>query len=836
MLGRNRATGAPVVVQNWHLMVILIARLLNRQYKERLNVAFLFINVNHDVGYESSESIPISLGYILAALKADGWNGVILDDLRDRPLTFAALEKWIRRIDPKVIGFTTYQSTMNRVRFLCRYIKSKHRSIQVALGGPQGALMPSRALEELEDVDALVRGDGEVIMPHMARVLAAGEGLEHVPGITCKCANRILDTGPPLDVPEDLDAYPSPYLTNILNLEGKNTAILLSSRGCRHVCHFCITPRLSGRKIRYHSVERVIAETELLASQGIERLWFADPSFTDDRERTRRLLDEKIHRGIKTPFWCQSRSDLVDADLLERLHAAGADTIAFGLESGSPSVLEKANKRIALEQLARNVEVAQSLGMATELFSIFGLPGETVEDARRTLDFVRSLGIPVESNSGSQQMQLYFGSTYEKGPERFGFKIADGSRPGYLSIGDHYETAALSRDEIRKVRNMWALANEQMKMDVYYKQRVFEILDFLLENRRDLEKEPELYAYGALTTAAIEEFDLLADFLAGYDEAKGPADASVEDLISSLGFFRETDGPAGPTDRIIFDSRSYMNGVPFAGISGKYWDVLLGRGLLLHSFEKGFIGASGGRELSFRFVFPDDYQQEELQGKEVEVQATIHKVLKSVEAHTLQDVRHLGIRNHYLFPELDVLREQNEILYYFALRDVDPASLIAAPSHFLMLTRMLAKLGKRDEIRRLGALVAGKPTALGAIADTLVGCRKFAWAVELYDLVEPRGSSYVLKKVRCLLNMEEYERAISLLENIPESPDLDFQETLLQCLSAAKPTSRRLPSLKHRVMDMRVQAMLGREALSKFGHALAPPLAHGYSEDSSRRF
>lgn len=602
------------------------------------------------------------------------------------------------------------------------------------------------------------------------------------------------------------------------------------------MCYFCITPLLSERKIRYHSVERVIAEMELLESQGIERFWFADPSFTDNPERTRRLLDEKMSRGIKTPFWCQTRSDLVDPQLLERLHASGADTIAFGLESGSPSVLEETNKQIVLEQLATNIKVAQSLGMATELFSIFGLPGETLEDARRTLDFVRSLGIPVESNSGSQQMQLYFGSVYEKVPARFGFKIADESRPGYLSIGDHYETNGLSRDQIRKVRNMWTLANEQMKMDVYYKQRVFEILDFLLENRRDLEDEPELYAYGALASAAIEEFDLLLDFLAGYEQAKGAADAPVEELISNLSFFRETDGPARATDRIIFDSRSYMSGVPFAGISGKYWDVLLGRGLLLNSFEEGFVRANPGSELSFRFVFPDDYTQEELRGKEVEIQAKIHKVLKSVEAHTLEDVRNLGIRNHYPFPELDVLRGQNEILYYLALRDADRGSLIKAPSHFLMLTRMLAKLGKRDQVRQLADLVAEKTTALSAVADTLVVCGKFSWAVEYYDRLESRGSPYVLKKVRCLLSMENYEGAVSLLEGVPESPDLDFQETLLECLSAARPTSRRIPSLRHRVMDMRVQAALDREALSRLAHGSAPPVVHGNGEDAARHF
>ena len=79
-------------------------------------VNFLFINVNHDVGWESSESIPISLGYILATLKSHGHDGAIVDDLRDRPLTFKALDQAILRLNPSLIGFTAYQSGMDRIQ------------------------------------------------------------------------------------------------------------------------------------------------------------------------------------------------------------------------------------------------------------------------------------------------------------------------------------------------------------------------------------------------------------------------------------------------------------------------------------------------------------------------------------------------------------------------------------------------------------------------------------------------------------------------------------------------------------------------------------------------
>ena len=787
-------------------------------------MGFLFVNVNHEVGFEASESIPISMGYILAAMKQQGWEGVILDDLHDRPLSLANLEKWIRRVDPPVIGFTAYQSTLDRIRFLCRYIKSRHRRIYTVLGGPQAIVAPSEALEELEDVDALVRGEAELVMPEMARTLAAGEPLERVKGIACRCNGRLLDTGPGPEPSNDLDDYPSPYLMNLLNLEGKNTAILLSSRGCSHVCRFCITPRICKGKVRYHSVERVLSEMELLSKMGIERFWFADPNFTQDRARTEELLAKKIERGITTPFWLQTRADLIDAELLEKLREAGADTVAFGLESGSADVLEKTNKGIQLDRLRENVEKTQSLGMDAELFSIFGLPGETIEDAKRTIEFVRSLRVPIQSNSGSQQMQLYFGSIYEKNPERYGIKVLPGYRPFYFSAGDQYETESMSQAEIKKARSLWALANEQMERDVYYKQRIFDVIEFLLDNQDDLQEEPAFCHFGALAANAIEEFDLMIRFLeAGGNSLKAP---KLEEIISGLTLFRETDHPSGPMDRVIFDSRSWIGDIPFTGISGKYWDVLLGRGLLLPAFEQGLIGVRQGQEAQFSFVFPEDYYQEELRDKEVRIQTKIHKVFNAVNVKDIEELKNLRIRNRFAFQDLDLLKEQNEILYYLALRDSGEQELLKKPGHFLNLVQRLAKLGKRKDIIRIAGLLDGKPAALNALADTLAGTGKCEWALEYYYAVSESMRSSVLKRVQCLIRMERPDEAMKLLETVPETPDLQFQEMLLESLKVARPESGRIPSLEHNVLELKIKAALDRESMMRSGN-LPPPVVHG---------
>ncbi len=792
---------------------------------------FLFINVNHDVGQESSESIPISLGYILAYLKAFGHDGVILDDIRGRQLTFKGLDYWIKSINPRIVGFTAYQSTMERIRFLAHYIKLTYPDILIALGGPQIALMPSEALNELPDVDLLVRGDGESALQETALILEAGGSLDNVPGISYRSNGRVVKSSFKAMTQDDLDIYPSPYLANLLNLEGKTTAIMLSARGCRHVCRFCITPRMCGGKVRYHSIDRVMAELEHLGKNGIERFWFADPTFTQDRDRTELLLKEKIRRGITTPFWCQTRADLVDAPLLKLLKDAGADTIAFGLESGSPGVMKRTGKGIELDQLRTNVRIVQSLGLETELFSIFGLPGETVEDAKRTIDFLRELGIPILSNSGSQQMQLYFGSVYELNPQAFGIKPVDGYRPSYMSVGEEYETSEMDGSAIRTVRNLWALANEQMENDVYYKQRVFEIIDFLLENRNDLEDEPAFYAYGALTSAAIEEFDLMKSFLEGFERLGSTLGFSSRELIDGLSFYQETDEPAGETDRIIFDSRSYLDGLPFTGISGKFWDVVLGRGLLLPSFEKGFLGIHAGETTSFKFTFPNDYSQVELRNKDVEVQAKIHKVFKSFKVDTVDDVGKLNIRNKYEFQDLDLLRERNEILYYLAFaRDTNPQDLLSTPSHFLMLVHKLAKLGKRDEITKLSKSLEDKPSALNTFADTLAASGKCSWALEYFDALPGFISTKVLKKARCLLRLERYEQGLALLESIPEAPDLESQQTLLELLKKVRPNSVRIQRLNNKVTHTRVEQYMGRASSTRQGAFNSEPLVHGRPE------
>jgi hypothetical protein len=101
--------------------------------------------------------------------------------------------------------------------------------------------------------------------------------------------------------------------------------------------------------------------------------------------------------------------------------------------------------------------------------------------------------------------------------------------------------------------------------------------------------------------------------------------------------------------------------------------------------------------------------------------------------------------------------------------------------------------------------------------------------LEYYESIGNEYPATVLKRVRCLLNLERAAEAMDLLDTIPESRDLEYQETLLACFKAARSNSQRIPSLAHRVMDLRVAATLDREMLSKYGPSRSP-ISHGSLE------
>jgi anaerobic magnesium-protoporphyrin IX monomethyl ester cyclase len=404
-------------------------------------------------------STPISLGYIGAYLKLLGHNVRIMNLGSDSRLSPGSLRMEIENFKPALVGFSSYQRNISFIRSMASFIKGINPSIYIAIGGPQAQFMPSCALTKLRSIDFICRSEGELAMAEIVNAIENGREMDGIPGVTVYLGGEDWKDGQELKSKDDLDLLPSPYLSGILDPLALNESIILTSRGCPFGCIFCFTPKAFGRKIRFHSIERVIEEMDWIWKKGGRNLWLADPSFSYDRRRTEILIEHILKRGLNFQIWLETRADLITSDLLQKMKRAGVYLIAYGLESASERVLSGLKKGISLEEVKEAVRLTREQGIGVELFTQYGFPGETIQDAFMTLQFVKEVGVEIKGNTNSQQMQIYFGTDVCENYKEYGIIPIRSEYPPYLSIGTEYETEWMSREEIKMVREAWKRAS-----------------------------------------------------------------------------------------------------------------------------------------------------------------------------------------------------------------------------------------------------------------------------------------------------------------------------------------------------------------------------------------
>ena len=398
---------------------------------------------------------PISLGYIGAALKVRGHEVKVMSLGSSTPFSPSAFKSFLKEYSPDLAGLGAYQRNIFHVNALASMVKEIAPATPVILGGPQSTFLPEDSLNMLAAVDFLCRDEGEPVVLALADAIVAGETSHPIAGITSRNPEGGYLTGPPVNPAANLDEYPSPWFGGVLDPAEMEETIMLTSRGCPYGCSFCYTPSASGKRVRAHSVERVIEEIAFVAKHGSGRLWFADPNFSFHEDRVTEILEGIAGRGLDVNMWIETRADMLDGKLITLMKRSGVSMIAMGLESASENVYPHLNKNLNPDSIRQAIDMALSAGMDVELFSQYALPHERFEDATKTLNFVKESGVKIRGNSNAQQMQIYFGSQIAEDPSAFGINPLRDNQEPCISIGTEFETEWLSRREIEKIRDAW---------------------------------------------------------------------------------------------------------------------------------------------------------------------------------------------------------------------------------------------------------------------------------------------------------------------------------------------------------------------------------------------
>ncbi len=130
---------------------------------------------------------------------------------------------------------------------------------------------------------------------------------------------------------------------------------------------------------------------EAITRYGVDEVYFDDDSMALDRERMLKICRLIVERGLKFEWISQCRVDSMDEEVLRAMKRAGCRYIRFGVESGSPKMLKVMKKGITTDRVLETFRLARKVGIRTQAFFLFGIPGETWETVEETIEFAKRL-------------------------------------------------------------------------------------------------------------------------------------------------------------------------------------------------------------------------------------------------------------------------------------------------------------------------------------------------------------------------------------------------------------------------------------------------------------
>jgi radical SAM superfamily enzyme YgiQ (UPF0313 family) len=339
---------------------------------------------------------PLCLFFLAAAVRRDTSHEVDILDLERLPYRGVELETPLAEVGTaQVFGITATTYSRFEAFEVARVLRRLYPDSLIVTGGVHFTFTATETLDEVPEVDIVVRGEGERTLVQILESLEADGGLDGVKGISYRADGRIAHN-PPQDEFQDPDvtAYAfdhtwDEYPEYLFGVSERVPAIsIMASRGCPFNCAFC-----AKSETRYvaRSAVRVVDEIEQLAQGfGIDAFNFLDLSFTVEARHVRELCEEILARGLHIKWWCESRAN-TPPKLVELMQKAGCVSTVVGVESGSPRVVSSISKGISVEQAIRFCKTCHEVGVGVQPYFMYSLPGETREDAERTLDLIDRL-------------------------------------------------------------------------------------------------------------------------------------------------------------------------------------------------------------------------------------------------------------------------------------------------------------------------------------------------------------------------------------------------------------------------------------------------------------
>ena len=371
---------------------------------------------------------PYSLLQIASLLRQQGHH-VSLVDANGENIEYGELSSRLEGLTYQALIFRFTPTTFDWDQETARLSKSLHHKAKTIGICWTLRTLPQEVLSEAPELDIYLRHEYEVVAVPLIDALAREDGnLVEIPGIAYRDDGEIWVNSDAEPVAE-YDYLPIPAYDLLPGFDnyfintpaGKPFSIIYTSKGCPYGCIFCTVARTKWKK---RDATGILEELNYLKQNyNIKTVSFFDETFTIDRQRVLEIAQGIREAGLDIRWYCNTRVELVDEELLQVMYKSGCRGISYGVESGNQRMLDDAQKGSTVEQAEKAIEWAKKAGIKVYCSFIFGLPGETKETVKETLGFVkRTLPTSAQFNvavpyPGTQLYEMVYGENVKFSPE-----------------------------------------------------------------------------------------------------------------------------------------------------------------------------------------------------------------------------------------------------------------------------------------------------------------------------------------------------------------------------------------------------------------------------------
>lgn len=347
---------------------------------------------------------PLNIELLSALAKREG-HETFLNVLEHRDL-----EKQVAAVRPDLVAYsakTGESNVMFRVNESLR--KRFGDGFQSIMGGPHPTFNHARMRLLGEDLPAVPRakghplpaeethldylavGEADESWPRFLNALAAGNGVDSVPGIVTRANRRAdgtVDVRERTNFLDDLPFLDRDLVYERTQLKHFGMRTFIATRGCPYPCTYCFNAKFNelykkkGKTINRYGVDRLLAELlDIKERHGAQFIKFYDDMFTFRADDWLVEFSEKYPKVIGLPFHCLTRCDVVQKDprVLELMKTAGLHSITMSIESGNDFIRKHVFRRSMNEDAIRFAfDLCHKMGIRTFSNTILAVPAPVI--------------------------------------------------------------------------------------------------------------------------------------------------------------------------------------------------------------------------------------------------------------------------------------------------------------------------------------------------------------------------------------------------------------------------------------------------------------------------